>query len=468
MKPQEELDQLDLSDVATEPSLPMDEAEEDSERPLGDVPPDEQGNTECEYITGAAGTGKTWLIRQRLATDRRYGVLCATTGIAAVNLDTTTINSLLSYFDTDSLQDNYLRGWLTERMRQISRTYKRITIDEISMMPKEQLDLIVRAADEINESGEHTLGLVLTGDFCQLPPVNADFCFKAESWPKFARNITRLTKVWRQGDERFLEAINAVRSGDGLKGAALLRGMVEFSNFVDINFQGTTIFDKNIAVDRHNAVALTKLKGRDIFVRAKRWGKQRGEWKNIPDVLKLKENAYVMILTNDPPGGFVNGDCGHVVSYDEAHRAFVVKLVRNGREVYIQEITRCAETKEKPSGADDSQDRDANKYYPLNGNGAWRGVYRSRTSGKVIRTRWIQGQIEYFPIRLAYACTVHKSQGLSLDRVQLDCRGAFFGSPAMLYVALSRARTPEGLRVVGAPDTLARRVKIHPEVLHWL
>src|SRR5205823_2170218 len=109
--------------------------------------------------------------------------------------------------------------------------------DEISMMPKEQLDLIVRAADEINESGEHTLGLVLTGDFCQLPPVNADFCFKAECWPKFVRNITRLTKVWRQGDERFLEAINAVRSGDGLKGAALLKGMVEFSNFVDINFQ---------------------------------------------------------------------------------------------------------------------------------------------------------------------------------------------------------------------------------------
>src|SRR5947208_10565814 len=96
-----ELDQLDMADVETEPSIPadVDEQEEDSERPLGDVPEEDLGKTETEFLTGAAGTGKTWEVRRRMQADRRYGVLAATTGIAAVNLDTTTINSLLSYFD---------------------------------------------------------------------------------------------------------------------------------------------------------------------------------------------------------------------------------------------------------------------------------------------------------------------------------------------------------------------------------
>ena len=86
-----------------------------------------------------------------------------------------------------------------------------------------------------------------------------------------------------------------------------------------------------------------------------------------------------------------------------------------------------------------------------------------------IRSRkWIVGGITYFPLRLAYATTVHKSQGLSLDNVQIDAYNHFLGSPAMAYVALSRARTPEGLRIVGDPDTFARKVKCHPEVLRWL
>jgi hypothetical protein len=81
---------------------------------------------------------------------------------------------------------------------------------------------------------------------------------------------------------------------------------------------------------------------------------------------------------------------------------------------------------------------------------------------------WHHGGVLYYPLRLAYASTVHKSQGLSLDRCQIDIRGGFCGAPAMSYVAISRCRTPQGLRLVGTPDLLAKRCNTDPEVAPWL
>ena len=82
--------------------------------------------------------------------------------------------------------------------------------------------------------------------------------------------------------------------------------------------------------------------------------------------------------------------------------------------------------------------------------------------------RWIVGGITYFPLRLAYATTVHKSQGLSLDRVQLDTYSHFIGAPSMTYVALSRAKSPAGLRIVGTPELLRSRIKTDPQVIRFL
>jgi ATP-dependent exoDNAse (exonuclease V) alpha subunit len=84
------------------------------------------------------------------------------------------------------------------------------------------------------------------------------------------------------------------------------------------------------------------------------------------------------------------------------------------------------------------------------------------------REKWVHGALYYTPLRPAWATTVHKSQGLTLDRVQLDCRAWFFGKPAMAYVALSRCKTPEGLVVVGSPEMLAKKVKVDPRVVEWL
>jgi hypothetical protein len=113
----------------------LDEVVEDSTLGTGEVP--------CEFVCGCAGTGKTYVVRERIANDPSYGLLCATTGIAAVNLgDAVTINSALRYFDTDDHRDNHLSGSLTRRLRDLSEEYDRIIIDEISMMDAQQLTLI--------------------------------------------------------------------------------------------------------------------------------------------------------------------------------------------------------------------------------------------------------------------------------------------------------------------------------------
>lgn len=416
---------------------------------------------EVGFTTGAAGCGKTHFWREKIKDDPKAGVLCATTGIAGVNLGSITLNSLLGYFDSDSLNELYLQGRLTKKLAELSKQYLNIVIDEVSMMPAEQLDTLVRAADEVAgyKTVSHPIGIQLTGDFCQLPPVKGKWAFDAQCWPRFEANVTRLTKCWRQNDAKFLEAINLVRSGNGRAGAEALKATaVTWANGRDMEFRGTTIVAKNAEVDRHNFLALQKVQGQALQVTSSRWGKQRGEWKNIPDTLDVKIGAYVMILANDSPNfTYANGDCGVIEDYDATRRTFKIKLVRNGLSVYVPEIVRTFEVK-----TTDNTWANPATWNP-------REWYKEKREFKVEgRKAYGVGQVKYPPIRLAYAATVHKTQGLSLDLVQMDVRDAFFGWPSMCYVALSRARTPEGLRIVGGLDVFANRTKIAPEVLRWL
>lgn len=414
---------------------------------------------ETEFLTGSAGTGKSYEINRRISENGNYGLVCATTGIAAINLGegVTTVNAALGYFDTESLVDSYVQGWLTKRLRKIAKLgYRNIIIDEVSMMPAEQLDVIVKAMDEVSE-----MGLVLTGDFCQLPPVKARWAFEADTWPRFeGERTTKLTKCWRQSDENFLAALAAIRRGNGDEGVELLDkcNVAYFSNNA-LDFEGTTLVSKNDEVERFNWVCHSKLTTPSMSVRSFRWGKQKGEWKLIPESLELKIGAYVMILANkrqrrdDDLFGedscsdgfeYVNGDCGEVVGVDKASGVFTVKLKRDEREVKVTPITRRNEQKEKPT--DESE----------------------RTFFDDVKKRWVVGEMSYVPLRLAYASTVHKSQGLSLDAVQINLTNAFFGSPAMAYVALSRCRSAEGLRIIGDKATLSRRVKTDPKVQRFL
>jgi ATP-dependent DNA helicase PIF1 len=439
----------------------------------------------CSFETGAAGTGKTFNQKKLIEENPKYGALVATTGIAAINLGATTLNSLLKFFDTDSLRDRFNRGGLTSTLHKIGRVVKKLVIDEASMMDARQLDYIYQAMFQVNEFQDMQgapMGIVLTGDMCQLPPIKAPWVFEADCWEHFERNTHKLTKVWRQENAQFLEAINYARSGQGNQCANALQSLgVKFVPQQNGRFPGTTIMSKNDQVDNFNFSALMDVPGTAYGLKTMTWGDQAGEWKNIPETLKLKDGAYVMILSNDTSGAFeyANGDCGTIQSKD-LDGTLWIKLKRNDRLVGIQPIIRY-----KAARGEDAEnslakqfpgqefeydnmvhlfcDGDCGISAPGLRHGPW-GVpsYNCQSGSTNV------GAIRYYPIRLAYATTVHKSQGLTLDTCQIDCRDQFFGNPSMAYVALSRCRTPEGLVVVGTPEKLADRIKLEPKVRRFL
>jgi ATP-dependent DNA helicase PIF1 len=414
----------------------------------------------CSFITGAAGTGKTYLVRERIAADTKEGVLCATTGIAAVNLGTITINALLKYFDTDSLSNAYISGRLTSRLAALAKQYRNIYVDEVSMMAAEQLDILyqaVRAANrqkgvqKVNPDG---LGITLTGDFAQLPPIKARWAFEADCWEEFERSVVKLDKNWRQGEGDFLAAINLLRHGRGDDGAAALASTVTtFTNALDLEFNGTTIMSRNDEVDRFNWVALRRLKSKAFTVGSKRWSlaSPPGEWKLIPAELELKIGAYVMILANARDFSYANGDCGWVV--DRGSSSISVRLARNEKIVEVALIDRHVHSTDEVDGVDETAKAPT----------TWGRPWWDEKA-----ERYVVGTVRYLPLRLAWASTVHKSQGLTLDRVQLDIRNAFFGHSAMSYVAVSRCRTAEGLRIVGSERLLAQRCRIDPKIARWV
>ena len=473
-----DLDELLPSDAP--PTVPPQVAE--SEREVEKLAPEEPedyidfeeagefatkpGPVPKRFITGEAGTGKTFTIKKEVEEDPMYATLCASTGIAAVNLGAVTVNSLLKYFDTASLMENYERGRLQSSMAKIARSgVHNVAIDECSMIPAQQLDIFCAALSNVNgrTSSPHPLGLILIGDMCQLPPVKAEWIFKASVWPEFHENTTKLTKVWRQSDPEFLQAINYLRKGKGKEAADILKKISTFALVTHKEWDGTTLVGKNDQVDNHNFIRLTQMKGDLYNIDSARWGKQAPEWtKHIPAKLQVKIGAYVMILTNDVQSGeftYCNGDTGHIVAFEPGY--ICVELKRNGSVVRISKIHRTLTVREEPL---EVKGIPVESLPEASGGRAPFGEISFDPDREV----WHVGGIRFMPLRLAYASTVHKSQGLSLDAVQIDLRNNFMAAPAMTYVSVSRCRTAQGLRLVGTPEMLEKRCTVDPEVIPWI
>lgn len=429
----------------------------------------------CARLIGVAGSGKTYTLQQRVAADKRYGLLTSTTGISAVNLGAgcTTLHATLGYFDTDSMRDAYMRGQLTRKLHAIATEYRWLIVEEYSMLVAEQLDILFRATQEANRYNDvhRPLGILLVGDLAQLPPVKGRWCFEADSWPRFAASTERLDKVWRQDQGPFLDALNAMRRGEGANAVELLtRAGVRFETQTDNEFDGTTIFSKNAMVNRHNGLVLSRLAGKRITVTSRRWGRQRPEWGEnarthewgIPPQVDFKIGALVMCLTNAPDFSVVNGDTGHIIEYapgteyDAEH--FVVRMLRTGRDENIYRIVRGTEQCDRPDGWDGRKVPRSEDF----------GTWLPEPHYRAMVRRYVLGQVEYFPLRLAWASTVHRSQGLTLDAVQVDYRDSFFSSPGMAYVAFSRCRTLGGMRMVGMPHKLSENIRMDKRILPWI
>ena len=383
------------------------------------------------FLTGEPGAGKTYVTNRYIEWLRERGVepaITASTGIAATHVGGMTVHAWsgigikrdLSEWDLEALLE---REPLVRRVRGTAV----LIIDEVSMLDAHTLGMVDRAVRTLRGSERPFGGLqvVFVGDFFQLPPVNKEkeksqFAFESPSWEELNPLYCYLSEQHRQEDDAFLELLGALRAGtltDNHKSA--LRARAEYPEDGDLS---TRLYPHNADVDRLNEEALAQVDAPSrIFEMRSEGGKALVESLKrgclSPQTLALKEGAAVMFTRNNFDKGYVNGTLGTVINFGES--GFPTVRTREGRLI---------------EAAPEE----------------WRIDDRARTLAK----------ISQIPLRLAWAITVHKSQGMSLDSAVMDLSQAFeYGQG---YVALSRVRSLKGLYLAGFNE---RALCVHPGVL---
>jgi ATP-dependent DNA helicase PIF1 len=398
------------------------------------------------FLTGEPGSGKSYAAARYVSYLRGHGVpfgLTASTGIAAAQLGGMTVHawsgigtrSKLSRADLDAIFKN-------RRVAERVRKTRVLIVDEVSMLAGETLSAVEAVCQFLRKSGAPFGGLqvVLAGDFFQLPPVvrrseapghgeesqdgeaTSPFAYASSAWRNLSPSICYLTGQHRQTDPQFswlLSAIRSNRCGKPELGLLAARRLARDSLPQSV----TRLFTHNQDVDRINQAELMKLPGSvksfemtasgDKFLAE---GLKRGCLS--PERLDLKQGAAVMFTKNDPDGRFVNGTLGLVSGFDRETGNPIVST-RGGTAIIAK-----------------------------------------RAEWKIAGDETVEAGIEQIPLRLAWAITVHKSQGMSLDAAVMDLSNAFeYGQG---YVALSRVRSLDGLHLLGWNE---RALRVHPEAL---
>ena len=383
-------------------------------------------------LTGAAGTGKTHLLNNFIVQARKRGKkvsVTATTGLAATHLGGNTIHSWSGIGVNDHLPNNFFERLSKTRRDVISKTDVLI-IDEISMLHDFRLDMVDKVLRTVREKDQPFGGiqLVMSGDFFQLPPVNrpneqgGGFVVYSDAWQELQPAVLYLERQYRQNDEQLLEILTALRTGDVRRRhveALLARAEVEPPDG-DI----TELHTVNVDVDDINIQKLAELPGEERSYQQTTTGSKiyvENLQRSVlaPENLVIKLGALVMAVKNSPQKLYANGSIGTVVDFEPLTEYPVVEF-RDGRRV-----TMVPDVWELRDGE------------------------RKRAS------------ISQVPLRLAWAITVHKSQGMTLDAAKIDLRKAFV--EGMGYVALSRVRDLDNLYLYGinrralevSPDALA-------------
>jgi hypothetical protein len=387
------------------------------------------------FLTGEPGAGKTHTINEYVAYLRAHGIepaITASTGIAATHIHGQTIHSWsgigirksLSPYDLDKIASTeYL-------VRRIQKT-KILIIDEISMIDGYTLDLVDSVCRTIKQKEEPFGGLqvILVGDFFQLPPIsrkeeNVPFAFQSQVWQTMRPLVCYITEQHRQSDENFLALLSAIRRNTVIDDHLihLKNRMIDESDVFE-NTEMTRLFAHNADVDAINQMALQSIegptfvytmstKGRESMVESLKKGCLS------PERLELKTGAVVMCTKNNTQKGFVNGTTGTVVRFETGTKYPIIRT-KDDEEITIEPMDWSIEE-----------------------------------DGK------IRASITQIPLRLAWAITIHKSQGLSLDTALMDLRQVFeYGQG---YVALSRVRTLSGLYLTGWNE---QTFQVHPRIL---
>ncbi|PIZ86428.1 AAA family ATPase [Candidatus Nomurabacteria bacterium CG_4_9_14_0_2_um_filter_32_10] len=396
------------------------------------------------FLTGEPGSGKTYTINKYVDYLRKHEInhaITASTGIAATHINGMTIHSwsgigikkTLNKYDLDRIATS---EYICRRVRKT----KILIIDEISMLRAETLSMVDSVCREIRQNSEPFGGIqvILVGDFFQLPPIERNnmeqkqeslleekqgrFAYESSVWKHLSLVVCYISEQYRQDDASFLELLLAIRHDTVLDEH---RDKIKSRYVIDNKFPEniTKIFSYNLDVDKVNDGMLLKIEGENVKFNMESNGSlplitalKKGCLS--PEVLVLKKGAVVMCTKNNQKEHFVNGTLGIVVDFESFSKHPIIKT-KNGRNIVITPMDWTIEE-----------------------------------NGK------IKAKITQIPLRLAWAMTVHKSQGMSMDAAVMDLSSVFeYGQG---YVALSRVRRLDGLYLLGCNE---HALKVHPQIL---
>jgi ATP-dependent DNA helicase PIF1 len=383
------------------------------------------------FLTGPPGAGKTYVLNEFIRRAKKRGqhvAVTASTGIAATHIGGATIHSWSGLGIRDSLSQAD-RDWLKKntglQKRYLSTDV--LVMDEVSMLHGKRLDMINEACKLLRESDQPFGGIqvILVGDLFQLPPVSrgneaVDFAHTSAAWLELQPKICYLTEQHRQQDDRLLDILEAMRSGEVEQwhAEALQERLgVQPEEYVTI----TRLYAHNIDVEAINSRHLATLEGTSktfTMITKGAAGKIEQLTRGLlaPETLVLKTGAEVMFVANNFGEGFVNGSRGTVVGFQDDLP--LVTLFSNGQTIRVNQHS-------------------------------WTLMEDDKKKAEAIQ----------LPLRLAWAITIHKSQGMSLDAAEIDLGKTF--TPGMGYVALSRVRSLKGIYLTGL-NSMAMR--LHPDI----
>lgn len=387
------------------------------------------------FLTGKAGTGKTTFLHRLMEETTKRAVVLAPTGIAAINAGGVTIHSFFQlpfapYLPDGSMDSREGKKYsFSKTKKRIIRTLDLLIIDEISMVRPDVLDAVDKVLRRYRNPRKPFGGvqLLLIGDLRQLAPVvqprewemlskfyNSPYFFESIALKEAGYVTVELTKVFRQQDDRFLNLLNKVRDNKiDSEALWLLNQRVAGPDIIESQKGIIRLTTHNYLADRINEANMQKLL-RDEYVYAADIQGNFPESSYPADPrLTLKVGAQVMFIKNDPgmEKEYYNGLLG-IVSSLSADKVYVTTLEEEPRELVVSNVTW------------------ENVSYALN-----------EADGKIHEK--VEGTFSQIPLRLAWAITIHKSQGLTFDKAVIDASRSF--APGQTYVALSRCRTLEGV-----------------------